>query len=67
MTIRTPFCLTALAAFALSAGTAGAAEPVKCTNLDQGLYWHSVTMDHRTGKVELIGDSKKVHLTATPK
>jgi len=36
-------------------------------NLEQGLFFHSVTMDHRTGKVELIGDSKKIHLTATPK
>lgn len=35
-------------------------------NLEQGLYFHSITMDHRTGKVELIGDSKKITLTATP-
>jgi len=35
-------------------------------DLESGLYFHSVTMDHRTGKVELIGDSKKIHLTATP-
>jgi len=34
--------------------------------VEQGLYFHSVTMDHRTGRVELTGDSKRILLTATP-
>jgi hypothetical protein len=36
-------------------------------DVDQNLYFHSISMDHRTGRVELTGDSKRIHLTAIPR
>lgn len=35
--------------------------------LPQNMFFRSLTMDHRTGKVEFLGDNLKVTLTAVPK
>lgn len=36
-------------------------------NVFAGMFFHSLTMDHRTGKVELTGTNLKVTLAAVPK
>ncbi|MFO0926753.1 MAG: PQQ-binding-like beta-propeller repeat protein [Gemmataceae bacterium] len=36
-------------------------------NVFAGMFFHSLTMDHRTGKVELTGGNLKVTLVAVPK